>query len=166
MRHRTLFFAVTAPLLFACILPGGGGGGGFGDTFAGTLDTAIAACVPSDTPTLELGVGRNSWGPMPVVLQAESGSQGGQHVWLAFHATGLDLSSTSIVWITGEANGAPLIDQMARLAWTCKPNGVAEVFGLQVPLPTDAIEQYLALEVQVTDVSGRVVETSATVLID
>lgn len=163
MRCPRLITALAVPALFACVCPGPPGPGG--DTAAGTLDTSIAACPPSEAPTLELGWGTDRFTPLGGPLPVEYGPQGGQHLWLAFRSTGLDLSDASTVSVVGVTGNEVVVDQWARLRWTCHEDGRAEVLGLQVPVPSQTLGEQLALDVTVTDADGREVTGKAQILV-
>ncbi len=134
-----------------------------GDTAAGTLDTDISACLVSDSPTLEIGAGEVRFDTWPSGgLSAVSGSQGGQHVFLALRVTGIDLTSRSVAIINTVVSGATQATQGVQVAFDCQADGTAVALGILVPVLATWSDAPTRFEVELTDPLGTVLSIDAS----
>ena len=123
-------------------------------------------CRPGGTPTLEIGLGRDTYFP------AEDGDdgllvygpQGGQHVDLAISATHLDPSSTASSTIEGRLNGTVVAAGAPWFDLTCEQD-TQRAWGLRMLLevPPEQVDgQTIEVDVTVRDAKGTEVSAQRT----
>lgn len=127
-------------------------------------------CAPSDEPSLKIGTGELDYEPLASgdPLRPEFGPQGGQHVVLAFEATGLNVRDNPVeIEATVRVDGKDVASMYSFLEFRCNAQ-VEALFSRGVFAPFfDYSFSYnntpALVMADVTDVDGRAVSASQLV---
>jgi hypothetical protein len=130
-------------------------------------------CPPGVRPSLEVGLGHGEFFPLDsadAVLIA--GPQGGFHISLGLHASGLDVADWGTVHLHAELDGQVVADHDAIAVFNCLDTmdpPIAEALWVNIvfdALPADLLGQQLAIDVDVEDYTGVTVGQSIMVTVD